>query len=101
MSEALSCPEIQSKEGWTVLSIVKKAGNALLMGGGIAFAIAPVWAATPWSFLPFMVGHFLWIVAGRIERDRDLIILNAFMMMLDIVAIAMRAFPDFKISIFS
>lgn len=66
--------------------------NVFLVGGAIVFAIFPEYAAKWWLFLFFLAGHVIYIWHARKHKDRPLFQMNAWMLLLDIYAIAIR-FP--------
>lgn len=54
------------------------------------FSLFPAFAATPWAFVPFLIGHLIWIRAGWAMSDRQIVSLNAGLAILDLAAIALR-----------
>jgi hypothetical protein len=64
--------------------------NLFLIGGAVIFSIFPELSGKWWLFMFFLTGHVTWSIHGLKRQNRDLVILNMGMLLLDVYAIAIR-----------
>jgi hypothetical protein len=65
-------------------------GNALLMTAAASVAVSSTWAQQVWPFVLYTVGAGIWMYAGILMRDRPLVYLNLFFVVIDVYGIFER-----------
>jgi hypothetical protein len=58
--------------------------SAVLVSASVALS------AQPLTFIGFLVAHIMWLFAGIIMKDKPIMALNAFFIVIDIYAILIR-----------
>lgn len=71
-------------------SVLKWFANFSALGGGAAMAAVPIFALSPWAFLPFFLSHLIWAVFAWKLREKELMWLNLGALGLDVWAILAR-----------
>ena len=68
----------------------KWVGNGLLMTAAMSVAVSAEWAQHAWPFVLYTIGAGMWMYAGMIMKDKALVGLNLFFVVIDVYAIIIR-----------
>jgi len=60
----------------------------MVSAAGISFSVAL--SLNPATFIGFLVAHIMWVFAGVIMKDKPIIALNGFFILIDIYAMIIR-----------
>ena len=72
------------------LERLKWIANAFVIISAAAISFSTELAITPPIFFGFLIAHIMWVFAGIIMKDKPIITLNAFFVIIDIYAIIIR-----------
>lgn len=80
--------QLHTNEVW--LDRMKWLANICVMLSAILVSSSVALSTQPLTFIGFLVAHVLWLIAGMIMKDKPIMALNAFFIIIDMYAIIIR-----------
>jgi len=80
--------QLHTNDVW--LNRLKWLANVCVMLSAILVSASVSLSAQPLTFIGFLVAHVMWLFAGIIMKDKPIMALNAFFIIIDIYAIGIR-----------
>ena len=68
----------------------KWVANTFMMLSAVAVSFSIALSLHPATFIGFIIAHTMWVTAGFIMKDKPIIALNGFFILIDVYAIIIR-----------